>query len=707
MPHEVFISYSSKDKAVADKVCSSLEERGIPCWIAPRNVHPGSPYSEEIIDAIETCRVMVLVFSSNANTSPHIPKEIERAVSHGISVIPLRVEAVTPGKALDYFISSVHWLDAVTPPLEAHLDTLATTIQAVLANKPRPAGDAAPVSASRQVPAVPAATSTQQPAVVENKNKRIGDYEVLNELGSGGMGRVYRVRNVISDRIEAMKVLLPNLAGRQELAERFLREIKLTASLDHPNIAALRTAFTADNQLIMIMEFVEGTSLAALLEKGPIPPADAVNYIGQALDALQYAHDHHVIHRDIKPANMMLTPQGTVKLMDFGIARTGSEHNLTLTGTTIGSLGYMSPEQVKGEATDARSDIYSVGVSLYEMVSGQRPFRADSDYALMAAQVNDTPKPLGEIVRDVPPGLNEIISMAMAKDPAKRFQTAKAFRNALNTVKPPERVPLALHPGAAPTAGTVVPAAILQSSVQERTPAVTASVATPQAPAPSVLPPVTPMPLPPPPSHHRGLYMTLGALVVLASLVAAGIYVPRHTHAGSTAGANPSAPSASSQQPVEVQKSLESTSSTQAPPAPAETSPASGAQTTSAPAPHPQKLTARAHAQDGSAYPEGVTAASESQAVTGNAKELDQLENEIDQLTSRAGAVDSSLQRLQQQQAASGYGLRNDISSRLVSMRNNISKAQGAVQQGDVERARKYRDLAEGDVEALEHFLGR
>jgi serine/threonine protein kinase len=236
----------------------------------------------------------------------------------------------------------------------------------------------------------------------EETGKRIGDYQILNELGSGGMGRVYKVRNVLSDRIEAMKILLPNLAGREDIAARFLREIKLMANLNHPNIAALRTAFTGDNQLVMIMEYVEGTDLAARLEHGPIAPADAVNYIQQVLSALSYAHQQHIIHRDIKPSNMMLTPQGVVKLMDFGIARAGEERSITMTGTTLGSLGYMSPEQVKGEPTDARSDLYSVGVSLYEMVTGQRPFQASSDYSIMAAHVKETPKPPVELHPGLP-----------------------------------------------------------------------------------------------------------------------------------------------------------------------------------------------------------------------------------------------------------------------------------------------------------------
>jgi len=208
----------------------------------------------------------------------------------------------------------------------------------------------------------------------ETEFTRAGDYEILGVLGAGGMGKVYKVRNVFSDRIEAMKVLLPNLADQKELADRFLREIKVLASLNHPHIAALRTALMIDNQLVMIMEYVEGTTLAARVAQAPIFWRDAASYVDQVLAALSYAHQQNVIHRDIKPANMMLTPSGAIKLMDFGIARSGNDVGLTVIGTTVGSLAYMSPEQVKCAPIDARSDLYSLGVSLYEMVTGQIPF---------------------------------------------------------------------------------------------------------------------------------------------------------------------------------------------------------------------------------------------------------------------------------------------------------------------------------------------
>ncbi len=267
-----------------------------------------------------------------------------------------------------------------------------------------------------------------------NIGQHIGDYEILSVLGLGGMGKVYKVRNVISDRVEAMKILLPDLTSHQSLADRFLREIRLLASLNHPNIASLRTALTHDNQLVMIMEFVEGETLANRLSRAPISTAEAVDYSDQILSALSYAHKQNIIHRDIKPANMMLTPQGVVKLMDFGIARSSSDGTLTSTGTTLGSLNYMPPEQVRGESADARSDIYSFGVSLYELLTGKLPFQGDSQYSLMTAHLNEVPAAPITVRTDLPPALNEIIMMAMAKDPAQRFQSADAFRTALNSV---------------------------------------------------------------------------------------------------------------------------------------------------------------------------------------------------------------------------------------------------------------------------------
>ena len=341
--------------------------------------------------------------------------------------------------------------------------------------------------------------------------QKVGDYEILGVLGAGGMGKVYRVRNTISDRVEAMKILLGNLAGQKELADRFLREIKLLASLDHPNIAKLNTALTLNNQLVMLMEYVDGVTLASRLEKGPIPAADAVNYSEQLLSALSYAHKLNVIHRDVKPGNMMLTSQGVVKLMDFGIARPNNEVGMTLTGTTLGSLNYMSPEQVKGEPVDARSDLYSFGVSLYEMVTGQLPFRGNSNYSVMSAHLQEIPQPPVKLRPDLPSGLNDIIVMSMAKNPNDRFQSADAFANALKAVMGGAR------PATAPTLTSVPPAVVVPT---QPAPVVAAAAASS--------------------GSHRGLYMALGGLLVVAILAFGAVYGPHWMKARASSAARQS-----------------------------------------------------------------------------------------------------------------------------------------------------------------------
>src|ERR1700735_4625555 len=379
---------------------------------------------------------------------------------------------------------------------------------------------------------------SQEPHMsTESTGKRIGDYEILGELGKGGMGRVYKVRTVISERVKAMKVLLPDLAGQKDLADRFLREIKMLASLDHPNIAALRTAFTAENQLVMIMEYVEGETLAARVERGPVPVPDALKYMDDALAALSYAHKRNIIHRDVKPSNMMVTPQGLLKLMDFGIARSGNDKNLTVTGTALGSLNYMSPEQIQGGAVDARSDIYSLGIALYEILTGKQPFKRDSDFAIMAAHMKEIAQRPIELRPDMPQGLNDIIVMAIAKDPAQRFQTADAFRGALGSV----RESLAMGSQAAiPVMASAAPPPAWTPTPAVAQPGTGATP--PQMPTQPVYQPPTAHQMPPTaviaaqPNSHRGLYITLGAVIVLVVLVAAGFTVPRYLKARASNG---------------------------------------------------------------------------------------------------------------------------------------------------------------------------
>ncbi len=272
---------------------------------------------------------------------------------------------------------------------------------------------------------------------------RIGDYEVLAPLGAGGMGSVYQVRHVISQRVEALKIILPNAAGTPETAERFLREIRLQASLEHPHIASLHNAFRIHDDLVMVMEFVEGASLRERLRAPGITLGQALEYAGQVLAALEYAHGHGVVHRDIKPSNVMIASHGMVKLLDFGLAASlnssTADRDLTITqpGTLLGSPHYISPEQARGERADARSDIYSTGAMLYEMVTGHTPFGrsgASSAYAVIAAHLQETPQPPAELNPRVSPGLDRAILKALAKNPADRFASAAQFRAALQSV---------------------------------------------------------------------------------------------------------------------------------------------------------------------------------------------------------------------------------------------------------------------------------
>jgi eukaryotic-like serine/threonine-protein kinase len=552
--------------------------------------------------------------------------------------------------------------------------------------------------------------------------KRLGDYEILAVLGSGGMGRVYKVRNVITDRVEAMKVLLPDLQGHEEVAARFLREIKVLAALKHPNIAALLTALTIENQLVMIMEYVEGQSLSSRLIQGPIPVGEALKYIDQVLDALSYAHQQHVIHRDIKPANIMLTPEGTVKLMDFGIARSGAEpRKLTATGSTLGSLSYMSPEQVKGEATDERSDLYSLGISLYEMVTGEKPFHGDSDFSIMAAQINEPPKPPMNLQPGLPKLVNDIILKSIAKAPEQRFPSADAFRQAVKLARRNLQDEITLVRGsqefpasalaAAPSQQEAVTtvrgsqATTLSKPAAARTaPAVPAVNQTlPSTPAPADQPMFPPQPAAAGPSH-RGLYMALGALLVIIVLAAAGLYLPRWKKA-SAAGAQDSG----NQPPATTTSSPPVTNSPQQQPAVSDNQPASpdpgevnNASGNSEPvgAQRKKPLAQAAGAATGS----GGAASSQPAPDTA---ELDAVEHEIDQLTSRAAAVNNSLDNLQRQQQAQGYGLRGDIVSKQASMQLNLAKAQNAIGQNNAAQARRYAEMTAADLEALEKFLGR
>jgi serine/threonine-protein kinase len=258
-------------------------------------------------------------------------------------------------------------------------------------------------------------------------------YQILELIGEGGMGSVYMALDIELDRRVALKFLKADLGENNVLIQRFRDELRVLASFNHPNITTLYTSVTWQGRPVMVMELVEGETLQKMVDRrGPVPAHVCVPLIGQALAGVSYAHRKKIIHRDLKPANLMLNTDGVVKVMDFGIAKIQNAPGLTRTNTVVGTSLYMAPEQIRGIAADARSDIYAMGVSLYEMLAGRVPFLGDSQYEIEHAHIQQTPDPPTLYYPHIPGGVVEAVMRALAKDPAMRFQTAEEFAAALS-----------------------------------------------------------------------------------------------------------------------------------------------------------------------------------------------------------------------------------------------------------------------------------
>jgi hypothetical protein len=269
----------------------------------------------------------------------------------------------------------------------------------------------------------------------EARPEQIGRYAVLSELGRGAMGVVYQARDPQLDRLVAIKTLRPDVGLPREedadLRRRVYLEATAAARLTHPNIVAIHDVIELDGIPYIVMEYVEGRTLADLIAaEGPLPPARAVRLVIDVCDGLDYAHGRGVIHRDIKPSNILVTAGGTAKLSDFGIARVAGSR-VTRTGALLGTPAYMAPEQLRGRALDGRSDIFALGVTLYEALTGVPPFQGEDLAAVLYQVAHGTPVPLGQRNPAVPPGLEPVTTRALAKDPEARPATARAFGEAL------------------------------------------------------------------------------------------------------------------------------------------------------------------------------------------------------------------------------------------------------------------------------------
>src|SRR6202166_2296531 len=278
--------------------------------------------------------------------------------------------------------------------------------------------------------------------------RRLGPYEILSAIGAGGMGEVYKARDTRLDRIVAIKVLPSHLADRAELRERFEREARVVASLNHPHICTLHDIGHQDGIDYLVMEYLEGETLAQRLVKGPLPLDQVLQCAIEIADALDKAHRKGVTHRDLKPGNIMLTKTGT-KLLDFGLAKLKQEvapanvqlsqlptadEPLTAKGTIVGTLQYMAPEQLEGKEVDARTDIFAFGAVVYEMATRKRAFEGKSQASVISAIMSSDPVPMTSLQPMTPPALDRVVKRCLAKEPDDRWQTARDLHQELKWI---------------------------------------------------------------------------------------------------------------------------------------------------------------------------------------------------------------------------------------------------------------------------------
>lgn len=373
----------------------------------------------------------------------------------------------------------------------------------------------------------------------------IDHYRVLELIGRGAMGVVYKGLDVNLDRPVAIKVMSVEARNDPDFVERFRQEARLQGALNHPNVALLFDYFVNDGAPVAVMELIDGESLEELIRRrGAVPAREAVPIFKQALLGVAAAHRAGIVHRDLKPSNLMITRDGIVKVMDFGIARRQGVTGATKASTSIGSPLYMAPEQILGRPVDCRTDVYALGITLYELLSGQRPFnsRGKAEYLVLDAHVNDTPEPPTVYRYGIPQPIVDAVMRALAKDPDARFQSADEFMRALpDAPVAPDTLPPrveARSTGAPPRVGPTGTVALAQPPFTDTVvleysppmsgdpvaaPAPAGTTAFEHAPTKRIDPPGTANVAPPPSAAMRLRRNRLGAVAALVVMLALGM----------------------------------------------------------------------------------------------------------------------------------------------------------------------------------------
>ncbi len=287
----------------------------------------------------------------------------------------------------------------------------------------------------------------------------VGRYIILDRIGSGSMGRVYKARHPMMDRVVALKIISPEIASNERVVARFQREMKLVGRLDHPNVVRAFDADQFQRVLYIVMEYVAGMSLGERLKKGPIPPMEMVEYAAQAAMGLAHAHEQGIVHRDIKPSNILLGRDGRVKILDLGLGvlmeADPSSSFATADGIAVGTVDYMSPEQACGRDVDGRSDVFGLGCAMYHMMTGRLPFPGSSPIERLGKRLSGRHVPITEHLPDLPPNLVRLIDRMMAHKPNERFASAAEAAKALEEIVRPQPAPASPNVPA-PKSATIV-----------------------------------------------------------------------------------------------------------------------------------------------------------------------------------------------------------------------------------------------------------